>query len=499
MADLSNVVTASLIEAGVSVARDNMNVTCIMTSTEGILNSSNRYELCSTAQEVITDFGSTSPEAQFANVFFAQSPNPVDVDGVLVIGFWRAVDENVAASAAVLTGEQVTANATIPVLQSVSDGSFDIDIDGVTENISSLDFRTSTTMDEVATVIDTALSGGTCAYTNQSFVITSSTTGASSTLTYTTAGASGTYVGISLGLDVNSSSVIVQGAASSILSAETKVAGITAVKAAVNFKGSCFIDTTTDQESKDLATWGQANSVMQYDVFSDASNLNVSVTNPVWEIKLAGQTNYRMLYSKAGNRTLAAGYMARNHTVLFTGENTAQTMHLKEIESVAAESYTQTEIDAAKTVGLDIYTIFKETVPKLLTSGANGFTDDVYNLMAYIDAVQTDAFNIQGTTPTRIPQTTPGLNQLLDGLEATSQGFVTAGVYAPGTWTLNQRFGDVDTFNRNIEEKGFYWYAIPLSEQPQSERDDRKTPVLQNAVKNAGAFHSTNIIITWNR
>ena len=498
MADLGNVVTVSLIEEGVSVARDNMNVTCIMTGTPGIINSLNRYSLYSSADSVGADFGTTSPEAKFANVCFAQSPNPVNVDGVLVMGYWRANDENVAASAAVLTGEQVTEAATIPDLQPITDGSFDIDIDGSTENITALNFQTSTTMDEVATVIDTALSGGTCVYDNQSFVITSSTTGVTSTLTYTTAGATGTYIGVTLGLDQNSSSVIVDGADASVLSAETKVEGIAAVKAAVNFKGACFIDDTTDQESKDLATWGQANAVMQYDVFSAASNLNVDVSNPVWEIKLASQKNYRMLYSKAGNRTLAAGYMSRKHTVLFTGENTAQTMHLKEIRSVVAENYSQTEIDAAKTVGLDIYTIFKKTVPKLLTTGANGFTDDVYNLMAYVDAVQTDAFNILGSSTTKIPQTTPGLNTLLDGLEGTSQGFVTAGVFAPGTWTLSQTFGDVDTFNRNIEEKGFYWYSIPLSDQPQSERVQRKTPVLQNAVKNAGAFHSANIIITWN-
>jgi len=498
MADLSNVVTVSLIEEGVSVARDNMNVTCIMTSALGVLSSSNRYALYSNSASVGADFGSNSPEAKFAQVYFAQSPNPVNAGGVLVMGYWRAATEAVPATAGKLVGEQVTEDATIPLLQVVSDGSFDITIDGNEENISGLDLRTSTTMAEVASLIDSALTGGSCVYENQSFVITSDTTGVSSTMTDTEAGASGTYIGITLGLDVNSSSVLTQGADADSLAAETKVEGIAAVKSAVNIKGACFIDSTTDQESKDLATWGQANAVMQYDVFSNPTNLEVDVSNPVWEIKLASQVNYRMLYSKAGNRTLAVGYMSRNHTVLFTGENTAQTMHLKEIKSVVAENYNQTEIDKAKTVGLDIYTVFKETVPKLLTTGANGITDNVYNLMAYVDAVQTDAFNILGTTTTKIPQTTPGLNQLIDGLEATSQGFVTAGVFAPGTWTLSETFGDVDTFNRNIEEKGFYWYSIPLSDQIQSERAQRKTPVLQNAVKNSGAFHSTNIIITWN-
>lgn len=498
MTDINNVVTASLLAQGKSVARDNMNVVSVMTSTLGVLSSSNRYGLYSSTKQVETDFGSTSEEAKFANVVFAQTPNPIDSDGVLVMGYWRAVDEDVDASSAFVTGEQVTEAVVIPVTEQVSDGSFDIDIDGATENITGLDLRVTTTMDEIATLIDTALSGGSCAYTNQSFVITSDTTGVLSTIDYAVAGASGTFIGSILGLDQNSASVLTQGADASVLSAETKVDGISAVKALVNIKGACFIDNTTDQESKDLATWGQANEVMQYDTFSDASNLVVNTSNPVWEIKLAGQVNYRMNYSSAGNRTLSAGIMSTMHTVSFTGTNTAKTTNLKEITSVTAEDYSQADIDGAKKVGLDIYTIFKESVPKLLTTGANGFTDDVYNLIAYIDAVQTDAFNLLANTSTKIPQTTEGLNQLLDGLENTSQGFVTAGVFARGTWTSTERFGDVDTFNRNIEEKGYYWYSIPLSEQPQSEREERKTPVLQNAVKNAGAFHTASIIITWN-
>jgi hypothetical protein len=498
MAELSNVVTVSLLPEGKSVARDNMNVTCIMSSALGVINSANRYALYSSSSQVEGDFGTTSQESKFANVFFSQTPNPVDSDGVLVMGYWRAVDENVVATSANLVGEQVTEGATIPITQQISDGSFDIDIDGATENITGLDLRTSTTLEEIATLIDAALAGGSCVYTDSSFIITSDTTGATSLLTYATDGATGTSIIAVLGIDQNSASVLTQGVNASVLSAETKVEGISAVKALVNIKGACFIDSTTDQESQDLATWGQANEIMQYDVFNNATNLEIDVTNPVWIIKLASQSNYRMLYSKAGNRTLAVGYMARNHTVLFTGENTAITMQLKEIKGVVAESYSQTELDKAKAVGLDLYTLFKASVPKLLTSGANDFTDNVYNLMAYVDAVQTDAFNILGTTATKIPQTTPGLNTLLDGLEKTSQGFVSAGVFAPGTWTSTDRFGDVGTFNRNIEEKGYYWYSIPLSEQPQSERTERKTPVLQNAVKNSGAFHSASIVISFN-
>jgi len=246
-----------------------------------------------------------------------------------------------------------------------------------------------------------------------------------------------------------------------------------------------------------LAEWAQANDTLLYDVFSDTANLTIDPANVVWDIKLSSLTNYRMLFSAANNRKMASSYMARAHTVNFNGENTALTMHLKEL-SVAAEDYTETQITAAKNVGLDIYTTIKLT-PCLLTSGANDFTDNRYNLLAFVDAVQTDMYNLLKTTATKIPQTIRGVNQLIDQAEKTTRNFVTAGVFAPGTWSSPDFFGDLDTFNRNISDNGFYWKAGSLADQPQVDRELRKSPVLQGAVKNAGANHSVDIIINLNK
>jgi len=211
---------------------------------------------------------------------------------------------------------------------------------------------------------------------------------------------------------------------------------------------------------------------------------------------LAGQDTFRSLYSKSGNRKLAATYMARTHTVNFNAENSAITMNLKEL-AVPAEAYTQTEIDAAKRVGLDLYTTIKDTAV-VLTSPANDFVDNVYNLIAFIDAVQTDMFNLLKSTGTKIPQTTRGVAQLVAQGEKTTRGFVRAGVFAPGTWSSPDSFGLIDTFNRNISQFGFYWLAGLLADQPQADRQARKSPVLQAAVKNAGAIHSVDIIINFN-
>jgi len=495
---IKNVVTVTLLQGGALAMADNPNVVAMITSEQqGPLSSTSRYRIYSEAASVAADFGSASQAYDFALSFFATQPNATNAGGFLVMGYWRGADEDVAATAASLTGAQLSEAAVVSVLQQVADGTLDIDIDGVTENLTALDFQATTTLDEIAVVIDTALTGATAAVDDQRIVITSATTGATSLITFATDPGTGTFIGQTLALTTGSGGSLTQGAALATLTAETKLAGITELRSQVKFMGAMFLDNPTDIESKDLAEWGQANDVLQYDVFDSPDNLLVDPTNVVWDIKLSGLTNYRMLYSKAGNRKLAASYMARVHTVNFAAENSALTMHLKEL-SVAAEEYTQTEVSNAKMVGLDLYTTIKLT-PVILTSGANVFTDERYNLIALVDFIQVDMYNLLKLTGTKIPQTRRGVNQLIDQAEKTTRQFVRAGVAAPGTWSSPDYFGNRETFEQSIINNGFYWLAGSLADQAQNSREARESPVLQGAVKMAGAVHSVDLIVVVNR
>lgn len=499
MADISNVIDVSLVLEGQAAQRDNMNVCCVMTSEQGnVLSTANRYESYVKASDVATDFGSDSDIYQHALVFFSQSPNPVQLSGKFIAGFYRAAEETVDATAAVLLGSQLTEATAISQLQEISDGSFDIDIDSATENITAVDFRTVTDLDDVVVLLNAELTGGTASVNSDSqIIITSDTTGAISLITVITAAATGTFPGAILGLAAGTGAVATQGAAAGTEAIETPVAAVTAVLSEVGFRGCVFVDNPSDSDSALLAAWAQSNSVLMYDVFSTASNLVISSTNPCWLIKLASQTNYRMLYRKDASRLFATGYMSRAHTVDFDAENSAITMNLKTISGVASEVFTQTEIDGAKSVGLDIYAAIKD-VPGVLCSGANDFQDNRYNIIAFLDAVATDMYNLLKTTGTKIAQTIVGVNKLIDRGEKTTRGFVKAGVFAPGTWTLPETFGNVAVFNNAIETQGFYWLAGSLSDQSAADRQNRISPTLQCAVKNAGAIHSVDIIINFN-
>jgi len=497
MADASRVINVSLLQAGPLAARDNMNVTAIMTSQQtGPISTANRYELYRDSASVATAFGSAAGVTAFAEAYFGTSPNPVNAGGVLVVGFYRAASETVAATAATLTSPQLSEASLIPQLQAIADGSFDITVDATTTNVTALDLRTVTSMDGLATVLSAAITGGTVTHVDQRLIVTSDTTGATSLMTFTTDPATGVYLGVLLGWAAGTGAVTVQGAASDVLALETKSAAIAAVAAEVAIKGFCFVDATSDAESEALASWSQANGVLGYDVFTDPTNLEIDPANPVWTIKLAGQTSYRMLYSAAGNRALAASYMARAHTVNFGAANSALTMHLKTL-SVPSEEYDDTTLDKAFAVGLDVYTDVGGT-PSVLCSGENGFTDERYNLLGYINAVKIDTFNVLKGTSTKVNQTDPGTQELVDSIEGTTRGFVNAAVFAPGTWTSSDSFGDVETLKRSVESLGYYVLAGLLENQSDADRLARKSTVIQVAVKGAGAIHSADTIINFN-
>lgn len=500
MANISNIVTTTLLPQGASAAVDNMNVVCVMTSEQSVLTSADRFRAYTSAADAQADWGSASEVTAYANTFFGTVPNAVQAGGRFIVGYFRKAEEVTAATAGEIRGGQVNASTVISQLQGITDGSFSITVDaGAAGDLTAMDFSAVATMTQLLAVIQAKLStGSTISFTSDNrFLITSATTGATSAISLLTEAAEGTFLGSILALSAGTGVVKTDGLASDTLAAEAEIAALAAVKAEVNFKGVCFIDAIADAKVPDVAAWGVANDVLVYCVFSGSTYLALGSSNPVWVNKLAGRKQFRTLYRADGDRKFACTYMARAHTVNFAAENGAMTMQSKAL-NISSEGLTQSVMDSAKTVGLDVYVAIKNT-PVVLTSGANDFVDNVYNLSAYVDAVQTAMFNAISGTSTKLAQTEPDVDYLLSVGEKVTRQFVRAGFIAPGTWLLNDTFGNAAAFRRNIEQFGFFWNAGALSDQSVSDRDLRKSPPLQVAIKYAGAMHSADVIIQFNR
>lgn len=190
-----------------------------------------------------------------------------------------------------------------------------------------------------------------------------------------------------------------------------------------------------------------------------------------------------------------AAYASRGLSVDFNGSNTTMTMHLKDLATILPDpSMNQTLLNKCQDAGADIYGSF-QGVAKTFTSGANTFFDRIYNRLWIVNAFKVAGFNLLGTTPTKIPQTEDGQIQLTSALRRIAEQAVTNGFLAPGVWTDPTTFGPGTDLRDNVLQRGYYFYSQPIAKQSVAARNARQAPVVQVALKEAGAEHSGSMII----
>lgn len=194
-------------------------------------------------------------------------------------------------------------------------------------------------------------------------------------------------------------------------------------------------------------------------------------------------------------KVMAAAYAGRALSTQFEGSNTTSTMHLKDLVGITADpTMTQTQLNLCQDCGADAY-VNIAGVAKTFTSGANSFFDQVYNRCWFLGALEVAGFNALAKVSTKVPQTEPGMTILKGAYRLVCERGVRNGYMAPGAWNSADRFGDVEAMLRNIEEVGYYIYSLPVNKQAQTEREQRKAPLVQIAIKEAGAIHSTNVMV----
>lgn len=214
-------------------------------------------------------------------------------------------------------------------------------------------------------------------------------------------------------------------------------------------------------------------------------------------------THTRMLlYSKAGTafgaRAMAAATAGRAMSVDFHGSATTNTMHLKQLVTIAGDdTITQTILDRCIVLGVDAYPLIAGRA-SYFSTGNNGFFDDVYNLDWFVLALQVAGFNVLATTGTKVPQTEPGIAVLRGGYLAVLREAVINGYIAPGAWNSPELFGSPVDLIRNVLELGYYIYSQPVNQQQQAARAARQAPLIQIAIKLAGAVHSSSVVVNVN-
>lgn len=489
---VSDVVSIGIILSPTAAPGRNFGTLLILGSSP-VIDVQERIRTYATLTQVATDFGVTAPEYQAAATYFGQSPQPY----LLKIGRFAQTPTSGVLHGAILSA--ATQASTLAALQVLSTGNLLLTLNGTATPLTGLNFGAAANLNGIAGVITTALAAnGTCTWDGQRFNILSNGTGSTSTVAYATSSGTvdiATLMGLSL---LAGGPVPVAGVA-----AETPVAAVAAFSALTSDWYACIFATQTllsDTLLLQVAATveGLAPSRVLGITTQNTNALDPLSTTDIGSLlKLSGYSHTLVQYSST-NPYAMASFFGRALTVNYTGSKTVLTTKFKQEPGIIAETISETQAATLKAKAINVFVNYQNGAA-IIQEGtvANGrFWDEVHGLDWLANTVQNDQFNILYQSLTKIPQTDDGVHILVTQFEATLAGAVENGLIAPGIWNA-EGFGQLK--RGDILPKGFYVFAPLISSQSQAERETRKSPLLQAAIKFSGAIHQVSCQISINR
>lgn len=451
----------------------------------------NRIRFYSDMDGVAVDFSSTDPEYLAAQIFFSQSPRPVEL----------AISRMFTAAAPGEILGSLTPTKVVATWAAVTNGGFDINIDGTNEQLTGINFSAATTLNAVAALIQTALNaastGSTCVYDGTRFIIRSGTTGVTSTVgnaVAPTGAGSPTDISAMLGMRAADNPRKTTGIA--LESVTTALDAIQDINQSWYGFGLATA-TVTDQNILDAAAWAEARvKIFGYttansdvadigdtsDLASTFDSLDYSRTFGVWD----DNDDYAHF-----------SVFARAFTVNFNQSNSTLTLKFKQLPGITPIEITETQRQAFLAKHINYYTEFGDS--KMLAEGvmANGrFFDEVHGLDWLQNAIETNVFGYLLTRLTKVKQTDEDVATTVQQIAMAGDQGVNNGLLAPGVWH-GEDLGEI-VFG-DFLAKGYYIYAESVNTQNLSDREARKAPPIKMIAKGGGAIHFVDITVLFER
>lgn len=445
--------------------------------------------------EVAGDFGTTAPEFLAAELFFSQIPQPT----TLFIGHWaRTATKGRLTGGPVPNEEQI-----ISLWTSVLNGGFKIAVDGgAVTDVTGIDLSLVTNLNGVATNVNTRLAAATppvvatCVWTGTHFTIESTSTGASSSVSFLQPSVGpGTDLAAQMKMTAALAERSVPG-----LTAETPVAGVARVDGrgwyALIFAASVAL---TDAQHLAVSAYVEASSDKHLYGITTAQATCLDPTNTTdigSQAMLATYMRTAVQYSTFSPYAMAS-FFGRALTVNFEGADTTITMKFKIQPGVRAELLSATNASTLAAKRINVYVQYNNGTSIIEEGVMSGraYFDEMHGLDWLANRIQTDVYNILYQSP-KIPQTDPGIHILVATADGGLSQGVTNGLIAPGRWNA-PGFGELAP--GDLLASGWYCFAASVDSQSAAQRDARIAPLIQIAVKLAGAVHFSDVLINVNR
>ena len=414
-----------------------LSVPVFVSSTGPLPHGAGRIRFYTSVAEISADFGSTSEAVKAGNGFFDQNPRPS------TMAVAQAFDTP-------QPGFMTTAvTGAVSVFVAISDGSFTITIDGVTENIGALDFTSDTNFDDIAATLQTGLqaiaAGGYTAATvvasnevENQFTIISGTSGDGSTVSVLAAGTTGTDIS-GVGFLNGIVGVVVPGYTPTTFTNELDL-----IAQAATCSGRFVYGLDLDvvyrdaQQQLDAMAWAEvqefafltaiSNNPLSYDP-NDTSNNIVAAFN-------AGYTRTATFFDDDVEVYPGMAYLAILLSVDYSGAATALTMKFKNLVGIPPVNFVGVDPETAVSVlnsrRANTFTIVgngARVVREGVQASTIWFSDDRSNIDNFINDLLTNIYNVFLTTP-KVPYTSAG-EMLIHNAEAqVCDQFVRNGTFA---------------------------------------------------------------------
>lgn len=484
-------VTASLQAAAVQAQSTQTMLVLVDDPTIDVVT---RIQEFTSAADVATQTGSNSPATAAATVWFGQSPQPPS----LYLGRWAE-----AASAGQLLGGPLSATQQVMATwQAVTNGGLTITIDGgAATNVTGLNFSAASNLNAVAADVQAKLTGATCVWNaiKSRFEVTSATTGTTSTVSFATAPGAGTDVSGMLGFKSSSSGAYQANG----IAAETALAAVT------------LFDQQFGNQWYGLGILGAQNSdITAIQAFISASSnkhfgfystqeggvlVSGDTANLAYELMNANVSDCAVQYN-GGSPYSALSMAGRILPVDYTGQNTASNLMYKNEPGITADNLNLGQMNALVAKNCNAFVVYSNGA-KIIQPGicSNGqWIDTVIGTDALVLDLQTAAFNLLYTMPTKIGQDDAGMHQIKVRLESICEQFRQNGFLAPGVWDgplfgglQNNADGTPPTLTT-----GYYVYAPPVALQSQADRQKRLSVPFKIAARLKGAVQTVSVAIT---
>lgn len=486
---LSNTINVSLSANPLGLGDYSTNSIVLLSNEKPL--SSKPYIWAVNYQDIVNEYGSNSLTAKMAKGLFNPAFNLRTGGGqVLVFPYTATNATSCYVNTVAMTEQKISA------LKLITNGDLTIVLDGQINVLTGLDFSTITTVEDIATILNnwgldcdiSTTETGAIQFKSRRYGLTGSTV----ELTATEEGT---------GVDLYGSDYI--DGANAVTVSGTDATGTTIEEAlievdAITYAGG-VISTQYCQNDLTIstATSIQALDHIYYEVTRSLKNMAVLGAS----IKSAGLDKTRLIaYSGESDAKQAiATYATIASSTNYQGADTVLTMNLKTLTGIEPDyNLDQTYYNLAKDNGVDIYGN-TEGLSVVYSFDNTSYTDEATGKLWLKKALEVAGFNYLRKTNTKIPQTESAMSGLRNAYEQKLAQGVRNGMIAPGAWNDAIPFGNPEDFLRNIEEKGYYIYSLPIVKQSQTEREKRIAPVVQIAIKLSGAIHSSNVIVNIQR